>query len=73
MSSSYQSRLRNDNSTVFNFGDTLVNLLKVSEAPALVEPADVAPRDAGVRFQFTLGVDDATRCARNWNSAASSS
>jgi catechol 2,3-dioxygenase-like lactoylglutathione lyase family enzyme len=47
-----------DNSTVFKFGDTLVNLLKLSEAPALVAPADVAPRDAGVRFQFTLGVDD---------------
>jgi len=47
-----------DNSTVFKFGDTLVNLLNASEAPALVEPAAVAPREAGVRFQFTLGVDD---------------
>jgi catechol 2,3-dioxygenase-like lactoylglutathione lyase family enzyme len=47
-----------DNSTVFRFGDTLVNLLKMSEAPALVAPATVATRDAGVRFQFTLGVDD---------------
>jgi hypothetical protein len=34
-----------DNSTVFKFGDTLVNLLKVSEAPALVAPATVATRD----------------------------
>jgi catechol 2,3-dioxygenase-like lactoylglutathione lyase family enzyme len=47
-----------DNSTVFRFGDTLVNLLKATEAPELVEPAQVASRDAGVRFQFTLGVDD---------------
>jgi catechol 2,3-dioxygenase-like lactoylglutathione lyase family enzyme len=47
-----------DNSTVFKFGDTLVNLLEVSEAPALVAPATVATPDAGVRFQFTLGVDD---------------
>jgi catechol 2,3-dioxygenase-like lactoylglutathione lyase family enzyme len=47
-----------DNSAVFRLGDTLVNLLMVSEAPALVEPAAVAPREAGVRFQFTLGVDD---------------
>jgi catechol 2,3-dioxygenase-like lactoylglutathione lyase family enzyme len=47
-----------DNSTVFRFGETLVNLLKTSEAPGLVEPATVATRDAGVRFQFTLGVDD---------------
>ena len=47
-----------DSSTVFRFGETLVNLLKTSEAPGLVEPATVATRDAGVRFQFTLGVDD---------------
>ncbi len=47
-----------DNSTVFKFGDTLVNLLEASEASALVAPARVATPDAGVRFQFTLGVDD---------------
>ena len=46
------------NSAVFNFGDTMVNLLMASEAPGLVEPAVVAAREAGVRFQFTLGVDD---------------
>jgi len=47
-----------ENSTVFRFGETVVNLLKASEAPGLVEPATVATQDAGVRFQFTLGVDD---------------
>jgi lactoylglutathione lyase len=47
-----------DNSAVFKFGDTLINLLRASEAPALVAPATVAASDAGVRFQFTLGVDD---------------
>src|SRR5215212_3676957 len=47
-----------DNSTVFKFGDTLVNLLEASEAFALVAHANVATPDAGVRFQFTLGVDD---------------
>lgn len=47
-----------DNSTVFRFGETVVNLLKTSEARGLVEPAAVATRDAGVRFQFTLAVDD---------------
>ena len=46
------------NSAVFVFGETMVNLLNVSEAPGLVEPAAVATRAAGVRFQFTLGVDD---------------
>jgi catechol 2,3-dioxygenase-like lactoylglutathione lyase family enzyme len=47
-----------DNSAVFRFGETLINLLRTSEAPGLVEPATVATGDAGVRFQFTLGVDD---------------
>jgi catechol 2,3-dioxygenase-like lactoylglutathione lyase family enzyme len=47
-----------DNSAVFRFGETLVNLLKMSQAPGLVEPATVATRDAGVRFQFTLAVSD---------------
>jgi catechol 2,3-dioxygenase-like lactoylglutathione lyase family enzyme len=47
-----------DNSTVFKFGDTLVNLLEASEASALVAPAAVATPAAGARFQFTLGVDD---------------
>ena len=47
-----------DDSTVFRFGEMLVNLLKTSEAPELVEPATVATRDAGVRFQFTISVDD---------------
>jgi lactoylglutathione lyase len=50
-----------DESTVFRFGETLVNLLLASEAPRLVEPAPVAPPDAGVRFQFTLEVDDVDR------------
>jgi catechol 2,3-dioxygenase-like lactoylglutathione lyase family enzyme len=47
-----------DNSTVFKFGETLINLLKTSEAPGLIEPAPVATPDAGARFQFTLAVDD---------------
>jgi len=47
-----------DNSAVFKFGDTLVNLLEASEASELVAPATVATPHAGVRFQFTLGVDD---------------
>jgi catechol 2,3-dioxygenase-like lactoylglutathione lyase family enzyme len=46
------------NSAVFEFGATLINLLKATEAPGLIEPAPVASRDAGVRFQFTLAVDD---------------
>ena len=47
-----------DNSAVFKFGDTLINLLKTSEAHGLIEPAKVASPDAGARIQFTIGVDD---------------
>ena len=47
-----------DSSAVFEFGDTLINRLKASEAPALVAPATAGTPDAGVRFQFTLDVDD---------------
>jgi catechol 2,3-dioxygenase-like lactoylglutathione lyase family enzyme len=47
-----------EDSTVFRFGDTLVNLLRAGEAPELVKPAAVASPDAGVRFQLTLGVED---------------
>jgi catechol 2,3-dioxygenase-like lactoylglutathione lyase family enzyme len=47
-----------ENSCVFRFGETLVNLLQTSEAHGLVAPARVADAGSGVRFQFTLGVDD---------------
>jgi predicted enzyme related to lactoylglutathione lyase len=47
-----------DNSSVFKFGNTLVNLLKVMAAGELVEPAKVASREAGSRFVFTIDVDD---------------
>ena len=45
-------------STVFNFGNVLINLLAVSEAPELIGPAKVAGPEAGSRFQFTIPVDD---------------
>jgi catechol 2,3-dioxygenase-like lactoylglutathione lyase family enzyme len=45
-------------SSAFRFGNTLVNLLKISEAPGLIGPASVAPREAGSRFQFTIEVAD---------------
>ena len=47
-----------DNSAVFKFENTLINLLKTTAADELIEPAAVASRDAGSRVQFTLGVDD---------------
>ncbi len=47
-----------DSSAVFKFGETLVNLLAVEAAPELIEPATVAPREAGSRTVFTLAVND---------------
>ena len=51
-------------SAVFNFESSVVNLLKTSGVPDLIGPAAMAPRDAGSRVMFTLGVDDVDRvCA----------
>ena len=47
-----------DNSAVFKFGNTLINLLKTTAARELIEPAQVANREAGSRFVFTISVDD---------------
>ena len=46
------------NSAVFKFGDTLVNLLKITEARGLIEPAKVANRESGARYMFTISVED---------------
>jgi len=47
-----------DNSAVFDFGNTIINLLKATEATGLIEPAAVAPIDAGAGAQFTIQVED---------------
>jgi uncharacterized glyoxalase superfamily protein PhnB len=47
-----------DVSAVFNFGNTLINLLQATEAHELIAPAQVADPDAGARVQLTLEVDD---------------
>jgi catechol 2,3-dioxygenase-like lactoylglutathione lyase family enzyme len=45
-------------SAVFNFGNTLINLLASPAAVELIEPARVAAREAGSRIQLTVEVDD---------------
>lgn len=47
-----------DDSAVFDFGNTIINLLKITAAGELIEPAAVASREAGSRFVFTIEVDD---------------
>ena len=46
------------NSVVFDFGNTIVNLLHVSAVPDLIEPAAAALRTDGSGVVFTLAVDD---------------
>src|ERR1700690_711961 len=47
-----------DNSAVFKFGNTLINLLRTTAARELIQPAQVANRETGARFVFTIHVDD---------------
>jgi catechol 2,3-dioxygenase-like lactoylglutathione lyase family enzyme len=48
-----------ENSAVFDFDNTLINLLKLSEAHTLIEPRAVAGPEAGSRLLLTISVDDA--------------
>jgi catechol 2,3-dioxygenase-like lactoylglutathione lyase family enzyme len=48
-----------DNSAVFDLGNTVINLLDAREAPGLIAPARVAGPAAGARCQFTIWVEDA--------------
>ena len=48
-----------DDSVAFRFGQTIVNLLRSSEAQELIEPEAVGGREGGARFQLTIWVDDA--------------
>ncbi len=47
-----------ENSAVFKFENTSINLLTRPAAHDLIEPGTVASREAGSRFQFTVHVDD---------------
>jgi catechol 2,3-dioxygenase-like lactoylglutathione lyase family enzyme len=49
---------QDDNSAVFKFGNTLINLLKTTAAGELVKPAKVARHEDGSRVVLTLHVED---------------
>jgi lactoylglutathione lyase len=60
-----QLAFEDDDSAVFKFKNTLINLLKTSAAHELIEPAVVGTREAGSRFQLTIEVDDVdATCAK---------
>ena len=48
-----------EDSAVFQFENTIVNLLRVPAARELIEPGTVGSAEAGARFQLTVWVDDA--------------
>ena len=48
-----------DHSAAYEFENAIVNLLELPEARDLIEPATVAGREAGSRFQLTIWVSDA--------------
>jgi len=45
-------------SAVFDFGNTIINLLRTTAAHDLIGPAQPASREAGSRLQLTINVDD---------------
>jgi catechol 2,3-dioxygenase-like lactoylglutathione lyase family enzyme len=47
-----------DSSAVFNFGSTMINLLKSTEAVELIAPAVVASPETGSRLQLTVRVEN---------------
>jgi lactoylglutathione lyase len=53
-----QAVYEDESAVAFEFENMIVNLLKADAAPELIEPATVGGRDAGSRFQLTIGVDD---------------
>ncbi len=59
-----------EHSVVFNFGNTLVNLLHTSAAPELIEPALVAPRRRAPSCNSPSRWLTWTPGARNWSRAA---
>jgi catechol 2,3-dioxygenase-like lactoylglutathione lyase family enzyme len=54
----FQATYQDEHSAVFDLGNTVVNLLRVSAAHELIRPARVAPPQAGARMQLTAWVDD---------------
>jgi lactoylglutathione lyase len=47
-----------DASAVVKFDNLMINLLRVSNAPTLIEPNTVASAGSGSRLLFTIRVDD---------------
>ena len=51
-------KFEDNDSAVFDFGNTLINLLKSTAALELIAPAEVGDQAAGPHVQFSIEVDD---------------
>ena len=58
-----------DDSAAFEFENLIVNLLVERAASQLIEPAPVATREAGSRFQLTIWIEDAEAVVEQLRSA----
>jgi catechol 2,3-dioxygenase-like lactoylglutathione lyase family enzyme len=47
-----------EDSVVFDFGNTLVNLLRTDAAAELIDPVPVGGPGSGPRYQLTVEIDD---------------
>ena len=47
-----------ETSIVYKFDQTMINIIDISGAPELIEPAPVAGPGSGARSMFTVRVDD---------------
>ena len=53
-----KSMHEDEDSTAFDFGNTILNLLRTPAADELITPAKVGDGKAGARCQLTIEVDD---------------
>ena len=68
-----QALNEDDVSIAFKFENLIVNLLEVGVAPELIDPAPVATRETGSRFQLTVWVEDTDAVCQHSRQRASSS
>ena len=57
--SACRSAFEDEDSAAFNFENLIINLLRATAAPSLIEPAPVAASGVGSQLQLTIFVDDA--------------
>lgn len=60
-----------ENAVAFKFENLIVNLLELRPAHDLIDPAPVGRREAGSRFQLTIGSRTSMPFALSWNRAGS--